>query len=612
MVKTKTRRGKSSKTRSSETELRLDYSRFSSTHKKIVLHGRELGTSKCPKEWAAKYYFDNKAAKAACDFVENFIRHVEGPIAGQLFILEPWERAALREIFGWKRRSDKTRKYRRVYFFLPRKNGKSILASAIALYLLFCDGEQGAQIYSAASDREQAGIVFEVAKKMIEASEDLLEMCEVFKRSIVDYSSGGSYKVLSSDAPNKHGKNSHGILFDELHTQKTRELWDTLTTSTSARAQPLVVAMTTAGYDKSTICWEVHDYALGVRDGIILDDEFLPILYGADEDDDWTKEETWFKANPNLGISKSLEYMRTECERAKNSPSYENTFKRLELNMWTEQESRWIQMDKWDLCSEPVDEKSLVGEPCYLGLDLSSNRDITAAMGLFPRELVKEEVAPDLIKDLSQEQIDRFLESMGYDQNGIRFVRRYDTLGWFWCPEETVKLRSGKLIGGEKETSRAARAKYNDWVQSGHLMTTPGNVIDYDRIRIKLNEIGDLYQIMELGYDPWNAMQLVLQLMGDGFKCVPVRQGFPSLSGPTKELETLVLSKRISHGGNPVLRWMARNVSAVQDSAGNIKPDKEKSADKIDGIVGLVVAIARAIQNDGGSVYDSRGLLVAG
>lgn len=521
-------------------------------------------------------------------------------------------------MFGWKKVKDNTRKYRRVYFFLPRKNGKSILGSGIAIYLLLFDREAGAQVFSAAADREQAGIVFNVAKKMIEASPDLAVLCEAFKKSIVDYESGSSYHVLSSDAPNKHGKNSHGILFDELHTQSNRELWDTLTTSTSARAQPMTVVMTTAGYDKNSICWEVQEYAQGCVDGIIKDDEFLPLLFCASESDDWTDPKVWYKANPNLGVSKSYDYMVKECERAKSSPSYENTFKRLELNIWTEQESRFIQMHKWDECGqEPIDLEGLKNRECYGALDLSSNRDITAFCLAFPSEAKIETCPEDLINGKSESEKQDLYHSLGYNEEGLRIIRTYDAIWEMWVPEEMVKQRQGSTGGGktitEKDAHRATtkvmRVKYGEWVKDGFLNITSGDVVDYDRVRKRIQELGQIYNIKEIAIDRWNALQISTQLMGDGFTIVPFGQGFASMSAPTKELDTLVLSKRIRHGGNPVIRWMAKNVSVMQDAAGNVKPNKEKSADKIDGIVALIMAIARASVNDSSSVYDDRGLL---
>ncbi len=536
----------------------------------------------------------------------------------------------LREIFGVKRCSDGLRKYRRVYVFLPRKNGKSIIASGVALYCLLCDGEIGGQVYSAAADRGQAAVVFDIAKKMVQACPKLAELCTIYSRSIVDFETGSSYKVLSSDAPNKHGLNSSAILFDELHTQKTRELWDTLTTSVSARAQPLVMAMTTAGYDRESICWEIHEYALGIRNGEFIDEEFLPIMFGMktqgddpdDEDfeeedeEDWTSEEVWFRCNPGLGKSKSLEYMRQECERAKNSPSYENTFRRLELNQWTEQESRFLQMFHWKECGKKkIDMESLAGERCYLGLDLSSNRDISSMCAVFPRELKRGKHIDELTKGLTPDEEQMRIETARLDDEGYQLIRSYAALWWHWVPEDMIKLMNKQgSSSAEKANSRKIKILYKKWIDSGHLTTTPGNVIDYDRIRVTITKtISELYQIEEIAMDPWNAQHLMTQLGGE-FTVVPFRQGYASMAGPTKELETLVLSHELHHGNNPVTTWMARNAVVDKDAAANMKLTKEegKTAGKIDGIVALVMALGRASVNDTGSVYDDRGLLVAG
>jgi phage terminase large subunit-like protein len=617
---------KRSKARSGDARVKFLYSAD-----KIILHGRRIGTAEnWPKKWEGKYYFDEAAAQSIIDFFEHYVHHVEGPIAGQKFVLDQWERDMLREIFGVKRCSDGLRKYRRVYVFLPRKNGKSIIASGVALYMLLCDGEIGAQVYSAAADREQAAIVFDVAKKMVHFSEKLREMCTVYQRSIVDIETGSSYKVLSADAPNKHGKNSHAILFDELHTQKSRELWDTLTTSISARSQPLIMAMTTAGHDKESICWEVHEYALGIRNQEFVDEEFLPIMFGIpspgenasdDEEDieqedeiDWTDPKVWYQVNPGLGKSKSFEYMKSECDRAQNSPSYENTFRRLELNQWTEQESRFIQMANWKKCGEkPIDLESLIGESCYLGLDLSSNRDISSCCACFPRELKRGKHIDEILEGLTIDEAEKRRETIKLDDEGYELIRNYAALWWHWAPKDLIKMlnRQG-TTGAEKANSRKIRILYNKWADAGALTATPGNVIDYDRIRITVTKtIAELYDIKEIAMDPWNAQQLMTQLDGDGFTVVPFRQGYASMSAPTKELDTLILSGGLQHGNNPVTTWMARNVAVDSDAAGNIKPTKEKSSGKIDGIVALIMALGRASVNDAGSVYDERGLLVA-
>jgi phage terminase large subunit-like protein len=478
-----------------------------------------------------------------------FFTHVKGELAGKPIDWQPWETDIIRKVFGTLRQ-DGTRQYRRVYIEVARKNGKSLLGASFANYLTFFDKEPGAEIYSAAADRDQAGIIFGIAKAQIEQNAELSSRSESFQRSIVVASTGSSYKVLSADAPTKHGLNAHGIIFDELHAQPNRELWDVLTTATGARRQPLIVALTTAGYNKHSICWELHEYALKVRDGIIEDPSFLPVIYAADEDDDWTSPKTWRKANPNLGVSVRREYLEEECARAQETPAYENTFKRLHLNIWTEQATRLFAMEKWDACNTPVDEKALEGRECFAGLDLASTEDITALVLVFP--------------DAER--------------------RRYDVLCKFWIPGDNAIQRE-----------RRDRVPYPVWIRQGLINATEGSVVDYREIRKEINELHKRFQIREIAIDRWNSTQLSTELAGDGFTMVDFGQGFASMTAPTKELLALILDQRLSHGGHPVLRWMASNAAAKQDPAGNIKLDKSKSAEKIDGMVALTMAIGRAM-----------------
>jgi phage terminase large subunit-like protein len=322
-------------------------------------------------------------ADRAEQFFEKYFSHTKGVLQGQPFKLAPWQRDIVRKVFGTLR-EDGTRQYRRVFVEIGRKNGKSTFGAALALYLLFFDHEPGAEIYSAAADRDQANIIFSIAKSMIEQNKELSARSEVFARSITVPSTASSYKVLSADVPTKHGLNASGILFDELHAQPGRALFDVLSTSMGSRRQPLLIALTTAGYDRHSVCWEVHEYAVKVRDGIIQDPSFLPVIYAADEADDWKDPDVWRKANPNWGVSLQPTYFEEEFQRATEIPAYENTFKRLHLNIWTEQESRIIPMEKWDACATPVSEKALEGRECFAGLDLASTTDICALVLVFP------------------------------------------------------------------------------------------------------------------------------------------------------------------------------------------------------------------------------------
>ena len=501
----------------------------------------------------AEYYFDEIAADVAVGFFETTLVHSKGEWAGDPFVLQDWQKNDIvRPIFGWKR-EDGTRKYRIAYIEIPRKNGKSTMAAGFALCLLTNDGEPGAEVYSAAADREQAAIVFEEAKAMVEASPELSEICDPFKRSIAVPSTRSSYRVLSRDAFTKHGLNAHGVVFDEVHAQPDRELWDVLKTSMGARRQPLMVAITTAGYDKDSLCAELHDYARKVLDGTIEDPSFFAYIAAADPEDDWQAESTWAKANPGIGVTVKLEYLREEAKRAAEMPAYENTFKRLHLNLWTEQDVRWLSLDTWDKCGESVDVAALAGRTCYGGLDLASTNDLAAFVLDFP------------------------------DGEDPEF---HDQLAWFWIPRDNV-LAKIKRDG----------VRYDVWIKQGLITATEGNVIDYGSIEKTIDEVAQRFNIKEIAYDRWGATEMIQRLQDGGMNVIPFGQGFASMSPATKEFEKLLLSRRIRHGGNPVLRWMAGNVVVRQDPAGNLKPDKSKSKNKIDGIVASIMALDRATRH---------------
>ena len=495
------------------------------------------------------FWFDEAAADRAVRFFELCLIHTKGEWAGQPLKLSPWqENEIIRPLFGWKRK-DGTRRYRTTYIQIPRKAGKSTLGAGIALYLLFADNEPGAEIYSAAADREQAAIVFDMAKGMVEGSPPLKKRAEAYRRALVVPSSASSYKVLSADAATKHGFSAHGIIFDELHAQPNRELWDVLTTSTGARRQPLTVAITTAGYDRHSICYELYDYACKVRDGIIDHPTFLPVIYEAGKDDDWKSPATWEKAHPGLGVSVKLDYFEHEAAKAVQMPGYENSFKQLLLNIWTEQDVRWIGMDAWD--KSGADLPDLAGRKCYAALDLSSTTDITALVLAFPID------------------------------------GKVHLLPFFWVPEEGIRKRV------ERD-----RVPYDVWIQNNYILTTPGRVIDYDRIRQHINALASTYEITEIAVDRWNATQLATQLEGDGFEMIGFGQGFASMAAPTKEFERRVLEGTLNHGNNPVMRWMASNITVEQDAAGNIKPSKKKSTERIDGIVATIMTLGRVMLQD--------------
>jgi phage terminase large subunit-like protein len=494
--------------------------------------------------------YSTERAERAIRFFERALVHCDGEWAGKPFLLMDWQADLLRRLYGTLN-DDGTRQYRTCYVEIPRKCGKSEMAAGIALYSLLADEEPGAQVYGAAKDRDQASIVFRVASEMIRRSPALSKRARVIestKRVLVP-STASFYRAIPADAAGSHGFNASAIVVDEVHVQPNRELIDVLTTSTGARRQPLTFYITTAGYDKNSICWELHDYALKVRAGTINDPTFLPVVYSAEEGEDWKDPAVWAKANPSLGTTLKAEYLEQECKRAQEVPAYENTFRRLHLNQWTNQETRWLPLDRWDACQGELDLEALRGRPCYGGLDLSSTTDLSAFSLVFPRE------------------------------------EGADVLCWFWMPEDVMR-----------ERERRDRVPYSLWARQGLIQPTPGNVVDYDYIEAQITQLADTYEIREIAYDPWNATQLVLWLQDKGLSMVPTRQGFASLSAPTKALEQMVLGRRIRHDNNPVLRWMVDSVTVAQDPAGNIKPvkpDRGKSAARIDGVVAMVMAIDR-------------------
>jgi len=500
-----------------------------------------------------KYYFDKKIADRKVSFFEKHLKHSKGEWADQPFLLEEWERKIIRDVHGWRRTLDGTRRYRTVYIEVPKKNGKSTLVAGMGLDLTFTDNEPKAEVYSAAADTRQASIVFDEAKSMVESSPALDKRAKVFRRRIVNIKDGSFYEVLSADAYTKHGFNVHGVIFDELHTQPNRELWMTLKKGVAARRSPLVIAITTAGYDRESICWDQHEYALKVLDDPNFDESFYAVIYAADEDDDWTDPKIWAKANPNLGVTVKIDFLEQECAIAKESPAEENAFRRLHLNQWTEQETRMIEMSVWDECGGVVDAEALKGRICYGGLDLASTSDLAAFLMVFPPE----------------------------DDDGP-----YRLMPKFWIPGNNIVKK------GLKD-----HVAYDGWVRAGLLNATPGNTIDFDYIRHDINELNRDYHIKEIAYDSWGAALLSSQLRDDGLEMYEFIQGWKSYAAPTKEFMALLLNRRLAHGNNPILRWMASNMVAKIDPAGNMKPDKGKARQKIDGIVAAIMGLDRAMRN---------------
>ncbi len=512
--------------------------------------------------------FDEAKAQRAVEFI-RCLKHTKGRWRGQAFDLLPWQETIIRDVFGTVK-EDGFRQYNTAYVEIPKKNGKSELAAGVALYMTCGDNEWGAEVYGCASDRQQASIVFDVAV-------DMVEQCPALKKRIKPVMSvkrlvykptNSFYQVLSAEAYTKHGLNVHAVIFDELHSQPNRELFDVMTKgSGDARTQPLFFLITTAGTDRHSVCFEQHQKAEDILCGRKADPTFYPVIYGAADDADWTSEEVWYRANPSLGHTIDIGKVRNACLSARDNPAEENIFRQLRLNQWVKQSTRWMQMEKWDACAFPVDEGELLGRECYGGLDLSSSIDITAFVLVFPP------------RDDTE---------------------KYVFLPYFWIPEENMVRRV-----------RRDHVPYDVWEKQGFLETTEGDVIHYGFIESFIEDLGKRFHIKEIAFDRWGAVQMVQNLEGLGFTVVPFGQGFKDMSPPSKRLMELVLERNVAHGGHPVLRWMMDNIFVRTDPAGNIKPDKEKSTEKIDGAVAAVMALDRAVRNGGSteSVYDERGIL---
>ena len=524
-------------------------------HRYDLKHGHKRGL-----------YFDESAAWRVILFCGACV-HYKGDFAGQVFEPEPWQQFFLWVLFGW-RRADGTRRFRTAYLEIARKNGKTYLGAVIGLYLTLADGEAGAEVYSVATKRDQARICHGDAKNIILKSKPLQKYFNILRDNILVEQAASKFEPLGRDSNSLDGLNVSGAIMDELHAWRNRDLWDVIDTATGARSQPLIIAITTAGYDRKTICWDQHVYTKKILSRLVEDDDFFGIIYTQDDEAEIDQPEMWIKSNPNLGVSVKPDDLTNKIKRGKETPSMLNAVLRLRLNIWTQAETRWMSPDKWAACNAPVDEDSLAGRICYGGLDLSSTTDISAFVLVFP---------PTLEDDL------------------------YVILPRFWIPEDNMV-----------ERTRRDRVPYEHFVKEGFVTATPGKVIDYDFIVDQIDQDAQKFELQEIAFDRWGATKIIQDIEENGMHVVQFGQGFASMSPPMKELEKLVLSHKIAHGGNPVLSWMADNLVAKTDPAGNIKPDKQKSIEKIDGIVALIMGLDRALHGDTprmGSIYEQRGLL---
>lgn len=493
--------------------------------------------------------FDDEEARHVEEYF-RFLRHSKGEWAGKEFDLAPWQKWFIWVLFGWKSKSTGLRRFRTAYLTVARKNGKTTLASGISLYMLDGDDEPGAEIYSAATKRDQASIAWRGAQRMVNASSSLKKRIVPYRDELRVEKTNSSFTPLGSDADTVDGLNVHFVLCDELHAWKQRLLWDVLDTATGSRRQPLLLGITTRGFDQQTLCGDLDSYTRKVLEGVIENDAWFGVIYSLDEGDDWEDEKMWPKANPNLGVSVKVDDLLRKRDQAIEITTRQGAFRRLHCNLWTQAATTWIDAKVWSENQEPLDIDSLAGRTCFGGLDLSSTRDTSAWVLLFPPE----------------------------DQDG-----RYVILSRVFIPE-----------GNVKEAERRDRAPYSTWAKQGYLTLTGQNAIDYDFIIDRIQKDRELYDLREIAFDRYGVQPIVNRLENEKFNLVSFGQGYLSMSPPTKELERLALQRRLNHLGNPVLLWMMANVMIRKDPAENIKCDKSRSTGRIDAVVALIMALGRA------------------
>ena len=495
-------------------------------------------------------YFDQASADHVCNFFEIFLRHSVGEWTGKPFELQAWQREWLSPVFGWKLPTG-YRRFRESYCEIAKKNGKSALASGLALYGLL--EEEGAQVRCGALNSEQAHVVFDECARMVRASPDLADLLDVWesKNSIVYPEANSKLKAMSADADSKDGGNLNLAILDEVHHYKNTKIYDMMKYAGRARKQPLLLSITTAGYDKNSLCWSLHKRATDILEGKDDDIRFFPVIFAADKDkDDLDDPATWRKANPSLGVIFSEADFAADFAEAKKIPGRINNFLRLSLNIWTESMTRWLDVEQWDAAREDIDPEALEQKTCFAAIDCSTVKDLTSIALAF--------VVADTVRIVNH----------------------------FFMPADTARERS------ERDG-----VPYLEWIEQGWMIETPGNATDFKAIREKLELLARDHEILMVGLDPWNAAQLGQDLDEAGFEVIEVRQGYKTLSPPSKELERRLLAGTVKHDGNPVMRWCVQNAATENDAAGNIKPSKAASTERIDGVVAAVMALGLAVAN---------------
>lgn len=500
------------------------------------------------------FVWDREAACRVCRFIE-LLTHTKGELAGQRINLEPWQVFILTTAFGWRRRSDGGRRFRRVYIEVSRGNGKSCLSSGVALYCLVADNEPGAEVYSFATTRDQAKIVFGGAKRMAEMNLPLRKRfgLEVLANALYVPGTWSTFQAKSAEGSTLDGLNTHLAVVDELHAHKTRAVYDVVETSLGKRRSSLLWCITTAGFDTSGICYEVRTMSTRVLERQAIDETQFAVIYTADEDDDWTSPEALEKANPNWGVSVRPEMILSLLAKAKALPSAINNFKTKHLDIWCSASNAWMDMGAWGQCEDnTLRLEDFEGERCIIGLDLGSKNDMTAKVRVFP------------------------LESDG--------PTRYAVFCDFYLPERAVE--------------NAVNAQYSGWAEEGLLHVTPGAMTDLNVVEEDLREDLSRFNVEAVIYDPWQATQMATTLSEDDAPMVECRMTVQNMSDPMKSVEALVLDRRLLHDGNPILTWMMGNVVAKLDAKDNIFPRKERYEQKIDGVIALIMAMGNALADD--------------
>ena len=529
-----------------------------------LAYKRHLDDLKKSKNQDYPFYFDIEAGEDVVNFME-LLRHYKGSFAGERLKLEPWQKAAILVGYGWKCKDDDSRRFKTIIIFVGRKNGKTTMAAGLGLNALVADGEQGAEVYCAATKKDQAKIPFSDAVAMVKGESTLRKTLGLYRNAITFEATNSKMVALSSDADTLDGLNASFILCDELSRWNGRDLWDVLRTSFGARDSGMQLGITTGGYDKQSICYILKNRIEDVCQGVVEDDSFFGLYYTIDEKDEIENESCWIKANPNLGVSKSVKDLRKAVKESVLDPTSRNSTLRFHFNVWTDSDVVWMPHDVWVQNNfGPIDIESLEGRSCYGGLDLSSKIDISALVWVFP---------PD-------------------DDND-----KYIILPRFWIPSDSAIQRE-----------KRDRVPYITWARQGYITMTDGNVIDYDFIEEQIRQDMESFDVQEIAFDPWKATQITNHIAEqDEDMMVAFRQGYGSLDAPTQDLMVKARGQLLNHGGNPVLMWMAANAVAKIDPTGSIKLDKSKSREKIDGMIALVMALGRATfsEDDDSSAYDN-------